>query len=79
MAMGCVPVCAPEVDMDSYAQPPVAGVHYLRAGTPEEALDLIEAMDEATWTKMSLAGRAWWKENCSCEGSFKLTQKLVVG
>jgi hypothetical protein len=78
MAMGCVPVCAPEVDMDSYAVPPVEGVHYLRVSGPEEARAKVAAMKEEDWLRMSMAGRAWWKENCSCEGSFALTKKLIT-
>ena len=79
MAMGCVPVCAPEVDMDSYANPPSAGVHYIRVSNPEEAARITEEMGEEAWAAMSAAGIAWWKENCSCEGSFALTKKLIDG
>jgi hypothetical protein len=79
MAMGCVPVCAPEVDMDSYANPPVEGVHYFRVKNVEEALSVVARTDKETWEKMSLASRTWWRENCSAEGSFKLTQRLIDG
>lgn len=78
MAMGCVPVCAPEVDMDSYAVPPVEGKHYLRAASPEEARTKVEAMSKEVWEQMSAAGRAWWRENCSAEGSFALTKFLIT-
>jgi hypothetical protein len=44
MAMGCVPLVAPDVDMESYANPPVNGVHYLRVETPEEAAAIARAM-----------------------------------
>jgi hypothetical protein len=77
MAMGCVPVCSEGVDMDSYASPPAEGVHYIRVKTPEEAA-AAASMSDADWQKMSEACRAWWKENCSCEGSFQLTKKLVL-
>ena len=76
MAVGCVPVCSEGVDMDSYASPPVEGVHYIRVKTPEEAA-AVASMSDADWQKMSEACRAWWKENCSCEGSFQLTKKLI--
>jgi hypothetical protein len=79
MAMGCVPVCAPEVDMDAYENPPVEGVHYFRVKDVEEALAVVARTDKETWEKMSVAGRTWWRENCSVEGSFKLTQRLVDG
>ena len=77
MAMGCVPLVAPDVDMDAYADPPVAGIHFIRVTTPEEARDVAAKMSKESWEKMSEACHAWWKKNCSCEGSFKLTQELI--
>jgi hypothetical protein len=77
MAMGCVPLCAPEVDMDSYAVPPVEGVHYIRVQNPEEALAKVAAVSEEAWKEMSAAGRAWWKANCSVQGSFALTKQII--
>jgi len=77
MAMGCVPIVSPDVDMTNYANPPVKGEHYFVATTPEEARALATTTNEETWSKMSAAGRAWWKENCSCDGMWALTQKLT--
>jgi hypothetical protein len=77
MAMGCVPIVSPDVDMTNYAEPPVKGEHYFVAETPEEARRLAVETDEATWNKMSAACRAWWKENSSCDGMWRLTQKLT--
>jgi hypothetical protein len=77
MAMGCVPVVAPEVDMTSYAVPPVEGVHYLRVDGPDDLRKKTEAMDEATWEAMSAAAFEWWKENASAEGMWGLTKRLV--
>jgi hypothetical protein len=76
MAMGCVPICASDVDMDNYANPPQEGVHYVRVATPEEARAKASAVSADEWQKMSNACIAWWKENCSAEGSWNLTQKL---
>ncbi len=77
MAMGCVPLVAPDVDMDSYANPPVHGVHYLRVETPEEAAGVAKAMPRERWEEMSAACKTWWRENASCEGSFQLTKSRV--
>jgi hypothetical protein len=76
MAMGCVPLVAPDVDMDSYAVPPREGIEYLRVAGPAEAAAAAK-MDRSTWERMSAAGREWWKANASCEGMFQLTKKLV--
>jgi hypothetical protein len=75
MAMGCVPVVAPEVDMSSYADPPVEGLHYFRAENPEEATEVTQVTPDR-WTVMSAACRDWWLRNASAEGMWRLTQKL---
>jgi hypothetical protein len=77
MAMGCVPLVAPECDMDSYADAPIEGVHYKRVQTPAEARQIVETMTKEEWERISNAARAWWQRNCSCEGSFVLTKKLI--
>jgi hypothetical protein len=75
MAMGCVPVCAPEVDM-TYAEPPVEGLHYLRATDPAAAKAAIENITPERWMVMSVACRDWWKRNCSVDGMWELTKSL---
>ena len=77
MAMGCIPVCADDVDMENYANPPIQGTHYLRVKTPSDVSSLLASISEETWLEMSKACQLWWKENCSAEGSWKLTQELV--
>lgn len=77
MAMGCVPVCAPEVDMDNYANPPHEGVHYIRVSSPDEAKEKLKTVSEAQWAHMSAACKAWWQTNASAEGSWALTKALV--
>jgi len=76
MAMGCVPIVSKGVDMDSYAVPPVVGVHYLRVEGPEDVQAI--SIDRATWETMSAACISWWKANASCEGSFRLTERLIA-
>ena len=76
MAMGCVPLVAPEVDMENYANPPKEGVQYLRVKSPEDAKEQVESMSESQWATMSAACQEWWRNNASAEASWKLTQKL---
>lgn len=76
MAMGCVPVVAPEVDMTNYAEPPEEGLHYFRVSTPEEA-KAVTATTAERWTVMSAACRDWWKRNASAEGMWELTKKMA--
>jgi len=77
MAMGCVPVVAPEVDMDNYADPPVEGVHYIRVQGPADMARLNEIGPDE-WQKMSDAGKAWWLKNSSVKGLWELTKELTA-
>lgn len=77
MAMGCVPVCASDVDMDNYANPPQEGVQYLRVKNPEDAKEKIDALSREQWQTMSDACKAWWKANASVEGSWVQTSRLA--
>ena len=38
---------------------------------------LIKGYTEKQWEELSSNGREWYEENCSREGSFKTTQKIV--
>lgn len=79
MALGTVPVVAPDVDMEHYANPPQEGKHYLRLKSfdPEEAKRVIEAVIEEEWIRMSSLGHEWWKENASADGLFQLTKSKI--
>lgn len=76
MAMGCVPVVTTDVDMDSYANPPQEGVHYIRISKPEDVEEKVKGLTEEKWATLSAACIQWWRENASAEGSWALTQKL---
>jgi hypothetical protein len=79
MAFGTVPVVAPDVDMDLYANSPKEGVHYLRLKTfnPEEAKRQLDAISEEEWSRMSSSAHEWWRQNASVEGLFHLTESLA--
>jgi hypothetical protein len=78
MAMGCVPIVAPEVDMTSYAEPPQPGVHFFRVGGPAEAAALVASITPLRWAAMSAACRAWWRRNASVEGAWEVTRRLIA-
>ncbi len=80
MAVGTVPVVAPDVDMDKYVVPPQEGVHYLRLkDTTKEAVEALDlaSVTEEKWLAMSAACHQWWVENASAEGLWIRTQKLL--
>jgi hypothetical protein len=73
MAMGTVPVCSADVDTENYAEPLKEGIHFLRAESPEDAKEKMAAVSQTSWEEMSAACKAWWQNNASIEGSFKVT------
>ena len=79
MAMGTVPLVAPDVDMTHYADPPVEGTHFLRLQSynPSEASRVIAEFDEERWTTLSKNAHTWWLKNSSAEGMWNLTKSLV--
>ena len=76
-ACGTVPIVVPGVDMTNYLVPPVEGIHYLVAKTPEEVRRLVETTSKEKWTVMSAACRVWWRNYASAEGLFRLTWARV--
>lgn len=77
MAMGCVLLCAPEVDTENYVNPLKEGIHFFRVASAEHALDIIGSIDETRWQQMADACRIWYNENASVEGSFKVTMAAI--
>ena len=78
MALGTVPVVAPDVDMDNYSDPPQVNVHYIRLMTyvPKQAKEMLDSISDEQWKTMSANCHAWWKKNASVDGLWNLTQKL---
>lgn len=72
-ACGCVPIVTEGVDMSNFLVPPVEGVHYFRASTPDQVRKIVEETSRIRWTAMSIAGREWWRVYASAEGLFRLT------
>jgi hypothetical protein len=79
LAVGTVPVVAPDVDMANYAVPPREGLEYIRLNSfdPEEAKVRIAAVTEEEWSAMSKAAHAWWRANASAEGLWDLTKTCI--
>ena len=76
-ACGTVPIATPDCDMTGYLDPPVEGVHFLRASTPADVIRIVETTSRSTWERLSIAGRLWWKVNASAEGLFRLTANRI--
>lgn len=55
---------------------PVCEVPFLKEG--EHYIRAEASLSREEWERISANGHRWWKENCSCDGSFQLVQKLAT-
>jgi hypothetical protein len=76
MGLGVVPLVAPEVDM-TYYDPLKEGVHYFRVSSPEDFKKIVESVSENRWMEISNNCRDWYERNCSREGSFRTTERIL--
>lgn len=63
MAFGTVPVVTPEVCTNSYMEPLVEGVHYLKVKNASEWRRVIDGISPAKWREMSVACSDWYRRN----------------
>jgi len=78
MAMGCVPIVTPGVDVENYAEPLKEGVHFIRVEGPQD-VKKVATISKEVWAKMSQECHAWWERNASAEGMWALTKRLAIG
>lgn len=76
-ALGCgaIPIVTPGV-CTNYYEPLVENEHYLRLES-EEDFEKIVSTDSKTLTDIQKNGQEWYKRNCSPEGSFETTKRIV--
>ena len=79
MAVGTVPVVAPGVDMDKYANPPQEGVHYIRVRSlnPEDVKQQLAEISAESWHSLSASAHKWWQDNASADGLWHRTLELL--
>ena len=63
MAMGTVPIITKDVCMDSYMNPPLEDIHYIKVNKPEEINEKINNINEDDWEKMSNRCISWYQQN----------------
>lgn len=66
MAFGTVPIITDEVSIDSYYEPPIENVHYLKVSSPHKLKHIVENVSREQWEKMSKECYEWYNRNvCS--------------
>ena len=63
MAFGTIPVVSPEVSIESYMEPLIENIHYLRIKNSIDFKQKIENMDENKWNEMSKECYEWYQRN----------------
>ena len=74
--MGVVPIFASEVD-NTYHEPLVEDVHFIRVNSPEEVKKKMNSIDQDKWNEMHTAGQDWYERNASPKGSFETTKRII--
>jgi len=63
MAFGTVPIITPDVCIDSYLDPPIENIHYIRIKNANEYNNIISNISCDEWKKMSNACIDWYNKN----------------
>lgn len=71
MAMGTVPLITKHVTIDSYYDPPIEGIHYIRVDSPEDAKKKVSEMSKETWDTMSKACHQWYLDNVHSDNAWR--------
>lgn len=76
LGLGVVPLLTNKVDT-TYYDPLIEGLHYFRTPTADIATHTMKTCSQKTWEMMSRAGKRWYNRNCSTQGSFKTTKRII--
>jgi len=76
IGLGTVPIFTEGVSTNYY-EPLEENRHFLFAKNPEEARIKIQDCSQSKWEQLSGECIEWFNRNCSAQGSFELTQKII--
>jgi hypothetical protein len=74
--MGVVPIITPLVDL-TYYNKLIENKHYIRVTNPDEIENKINSISKDIWEEMSKNCIEWYEDNCSVNGSFNTTIKIL--
>ena len=76
IGLGTVPIFTPGVSTD-YHNKLEQGKHFFFAETPEKVKEIIDTCTVDQWEEMSKNCQQWFSENCSPDGVYKVTCKII--
>ena len=71
MGLGTVPLITPDVCIDSYMDPPIENVHYLKINNTSELKEKINSINAEQWEIMSINCYEWYIKNIHSTNSMK--------
>lgn len=77
MGLGVVPIITPGVDLN-YFNPLIKDKHYIFIDNPTQLKNTLSQIGQTKWEEMSQSCISWFEENCSVQGSFDTTQKILT-
>ena len=77
LGLGTVPIITQGVDVTHYDEPLIENVHYIYAENGDDLRQKIFGMTEIEWIRMSQNGLEWYERNCSPQGSFDTTMRII--
>jgi hypothetical protein len=78
MAFGTVPIITQHVDIESYINPPVENVHFIRVNEPKNLKEKLEGISKEEWLVMSQNCHKWYMENVHSDNMFKTTIASIL-
>jgi hypothetical protein len=78
MAFGTVPIITQHVDIESYINPPIENIHFIRVNEPKNLKEKLTKITKDEWTVMSQNCHKWYMENVHSDNMFKTTITSIL-
>jgi hypothetical protein len=78
MALGTVMLRVPTLNVDSYYEPLIEGIHYINITKKEEIKLFVNNISEEKWTYMSNECKNWYYRNCHSDNTMDIWFKSII-
>jgi len=78
MAFGTVPIITEFVNINSYYDPPLENIHYIKVSSIDELKNKIQSISKEKWTEMSKSCYTWYQKNIYSKNSFQNMMNYIL-
>lgn len=78
MGLGTIPIITPDVNIDSYLDPPIENIHYIKVDKPEDLGNKIKNITETKWEEMSENCVKWYMKNVHSNNVFTFILENIM-